>query len=116
MQSNRSPVLNRILITLNINLIRNTIMKYLIEVSHTGDQIECLRSAEIFLRSGSHFLTNADWGCLDGVHKAWFIMETDNRDDTIRIVPPAYRKDTVVTQLNKFRLQDVEELLRHHKV
>jgi len=44
--------------------------KYLVEVSHSPDKIECLHTIQIFLSSGSHFLTHADWGCLDGDHKA----------------------------------------------
>jgi hypothetical protein len=89
--------------------------KYLIEVQHSGDKIECQRTVEIFLTSGSHFLTNADWGCMDGVHKAWFMMDADNKDEVLRVVPPAYRKDTIITQLAKFKLKDVEELMKHHK-
>lgn len=89
--------------------------KYLIEIPHSSDKLECLHSVSILLSTGSHFLTNADWGCLDGVHKAWFFMDAGSKDEVLRIVPPAYRKDTIITQLNKFRLEDVEELLKHHK-
>ena len=90
--------------------------KYLIEIPHSGNKLECLRAIEILLKTGSHFLTNADWGCFDGDHKAWFFMEADSKREALMVVPPAYRKDTKVTQLNKFTLQDVEELLRHHVV
>lgn len=88
--------------------------KYLIEIPHGSEKIECLHSVQILLSSGSHFLINADWGCLDGVHKAWFLMDAESKDEVMMIVPPAYRKDTRITQLNKFRLKDVEELLSHH--
>jgi len=89
--------------------------KYLIEVHHKGDKYECQQSVAIFLSSGSHFLTNADWGCMDGVHKAWFMMDADNKDEVMRIVPPAYRKDTTIIQLNKFKPRDIDELQKHHK-
>ena len=89
--------------------------KFLIEIPHGSEKYECLRSVEILLSSGSHFLTNADWGCLDGVHKAWFFMEADNKNEALMIVPPAYRKDTIISQLNKFNLGDVQELLRYHE-
>ena len=90
--------------------------KFLIEVPHGSEKFECLRSVSILLSSGSHFLTNADWGCMDGVHKAWFIMDAGNKDEALMVVPPAFRKDTKISQLNKFKLQDVEELLKHHDV
>ena len=89
--------------------------KYLIEVPHGSEKIECLRSVAIFLKTGNHFLKNADWGCLDGEHKAWFFMDADSKDEVLRIVPPSYRKDAKISQLNKFRLEEVEELLKHHQ-
>jgi hypothetical protein len=89
--------------------------KYLVEVSHSSEKIECLRSIQIFLSTGSHFLTNADWGCLDGEHKAWFTMDVDNKDEALRIVPSFYRKDTKITKLSKFNLKEVEEMLEKHK-
>jgi len=90
--------------------------KYLVEVPHSSDKIECLRTIQIFLSTGSHFLTNADWGCQDGEHKAWFIMEVDNKDEALRIVPSFYWKDTKIIELSKFKLKDVEDLLKQHEV
>jgi hypothetical protein len=88
--------------------------KFLIEIPHSSEKYECLRSVSILLSSGSHFLTNADWGCLDGQHKAWFFMEAENKEEALMVVPPAYRNDAKISQLNKFKLEDVNELLRHH--
>jgi len=31
------------------------------------------------------------------------------------IVPPAFRKDTKISLLNKFNLTEVKELLKHHE-
>ena len=89
--------------------------KYLIEVPHGTDKLECLRAVAILLSSGSHFLSNADYGCLDGEHKAWFFMDANSKDEALQVVPPAYRKGAKVSQLNKFKLKDVEELLKHHQ-
>jgi hypothetical protein len=88
--------------------------KYLVEVSHGSDKIECLRAIQIFLSSGSHFLSNADWGCLDGNHKAWFILEVDSKEEALRIVPSLYWDHTTITKLSKFQLKEVEDMLKHH--
>ncbi len=88
--------------------------KYLIEVPHSDHELECYRSAHILLSTGSHFLTNAEWGCHDGEHKAWFIAELKNKEEALMIVPPFYRKDTKVTLLTRFTLEEVEELLSHY--
>lgn len=42
--------------------------KFLIEIPHEATTAACARVVEHFLRSGSHFLTQADWGCKDGDH------------------------------------------------
>jgi hypothetical protein len=89
--------------------------KFLIEVPHGADKMECLRSIAIFLSSGSHFLTNAEWGCKDHEHKAWFFMETDTKEQALQVVPPAYRKDAKITELSRFRLEQVQRMMEHHK-
>jgi len=88
--------------------------KYLVEVYHNPERVECLHTIQIFLSSGSHFLTNADWGCLDGEHKAWFIVDVDRKEDALRIVPSYYRRNTKIIKLSRFNLSDVEMLLNTH--
>jgi hypothetical protein len=63
----------------------------MIEVPHEADKLECLRSIQILLSTGSHFLTNADWGRADNVHSAWITLEAENKDEARRVIPPAYR-------------------------
>jgi hypothetical protein len=85
--------------------------KFLIEVPHKGDQASCSRAVKDFLASGSHFVTNAEWGCKDGNHKAWLIIEVENKDQAMRILPPAYRENAIITTINKFTRKDMEETL-----
>ena len=89
--------------------------KYFIEIPHSSEKYECLRSIAILLSSGSHFITNADWGCKDGVHKAWFFVDAESKAEAMMVVPPAYRKDTTICLVNKFKLQEVNEMLDHHE-
>jgi hypothetical protein len=88
--------------------------RFLIEVPHEEATVACARAVEVFLRSGSHFLSHADWGCKDGEHKAWMVVEVDNKDEALRIVPPAFRPQTKIVQLNAFTMKDIEDILRHH--
>ena len=90
--------------------------KYLVEVYHSTDKIECLRTIQIFLSSGSHFLTHADWGCLDGEHKALFFIDVDRNEEALQIVPSFYRSNTKIIKLSKFNLQEVESLLSQHEM
>jgi hypothetical protein len=65
--------------------------KFLIEVPHDPDTAACARVVHVFLTSGSHFLTQADWGCMDGDHRAWIIVDVANKQEAVSIVPPAFR-------------------------
>ena len=88
--------------------------RFFIEVPHEETTQACARAVEVFLKSGSHFLTHADWGCKDAEHKAWMIVELDTKEEALRIVPPLYRAAAKVVQLNSFTMKDIEDILRHH--
>jgi hypothetical protein len=88
--------------------------RFLIEVPHEPDRASCDRAIEIFLKTGSHFLTHADWGCKDGVHKAWIIAEVKNKDEARFILPPAYRTQARITELTQYDIQLVDEMFSHH--
>jgi len=89
--------------------------RFLIEVPHGGKIQDCARTVELFLRTGSHFLTHADWGCKDGDHRAWMTVEVDSKDDARSIVPPPHRASARVVQLNGFTMEDIRDILQHHE-
>jgi hypothetical protein len=88
--------------------------RFLIEVPHVAAKTECNRAIEIFLKSGSHFLSHAEWGCHDGEHKAWLIVELNNKDEARSILPPAYRESAKIIAVNRFTLQDMKNALTIH--
>ena len=81
--------------------------KFLIEVPHGPDQTACNQAIQVFVDSGSHFLTHAEWGCKDGEHKAWIIVETENKEEARTIIPPLFRRDAKITQLIRFSANDL---------
>jgi hypothetical protein len=90
--------------------------KFLVEIPHSEDIYECARAVKVFLESGSHFLVNADWGCEDGVHNCWLMLEADSHEEARGVVPPAFRDDATVTRLNRFEMRQIDEIMRtHHK-
>lgn len=76
--------------------------KFLIEVKHDATEAACNEAIRVFANTGSHFLTHADWGCLDGEHKAWLLVDVEDREQARDIIPPAYRRLARVIQLTKF--------------
>jgi hypothetical protein len=89
--------------------------KFLIEVPHEAEPMACARAVQVFLQTGSHFLTNAEWGCLDGVHKAWIILEAEDKDEARLVLPPAFRPEAEIVGLNRWSMQEIDELVRHHQ-
>jgi hypothetical protein len=88
--------------------------KFLIEVPHGEDQLSCIRAIQIFLTSGSHFLTHADWGCKDGVHKAWLIVDVENKEAARQILPSSYRSEAKIVSLNQFTREEMEGAFRKY--
>ncbi len=88
--------------------------RFLIEVDHDPETIGCARTVQVFLATGSHYLTHADWGCLDGVHTAWMIVEVSTREDARVIVPPLLRARARIIALNRFEAAQIDEILRWH--
>jgi hypothetical protein len=89
--------------------------RFLIEVQHEEAPLACARAVEVFLSSGSHFLSHADWGCYDGEHKAWITIEADSKDEARHVVPPAFRAQAKIVQLNAFTMKEIEDIFRSHK-
>lgn len=88
---------------------------YIIEVPHEDSKEACMRAVQIFLESGSHFITNADWGCLDGEHKAWIMIDVDEKWEARNILPPEFQKTARITKLTKFSREHAQEQVDFHK-
>jgi hypothetical protein len=88
--------------------------RFLIEVPHEEGTVACARAVEVFLSSGSHFVSHADWGCYDGVHKAWIVVEAESKDEARRVVPPVFRAQAKIVKLNAFTLKDIQSILASH--
>jgi hypothetical protein len=87
------------------------VAKFLIEVPHEAETVACARIVKVFLQSGSHFLTRADWGCMDGDHRALIIVDVPNKDDARAIVPPTFRAKARIVELNSFSIEQIDAVL-----
>lgn len=88
--------------------------RYLIEVPHEAETVACARAAKLLLQTGSHYLTHADFGCKDGDHRAWIIVDADSKHEARNTLPAAYRAMASIVGLNKFSIGELEELIKHH--
>lgn len=89
--------------------------RFLIESPHEEEVVACAKAVRVLLTSGSHFLTHADWGCKDGDHRAWIIVDVDSRDEARGLLPPAMRAQARIVKLNKFSLEEIDDIINHHR-
>ena len=87
--------------------------RFLIEVAHDNapDAVACSKVIQIFQQTGSHWVTHADWGCRDGNHKAWLILEAESKDEARLVVPAQFRGDARITRLTKFTIDQIDSFL-----
>lgn len=89
--------------------------RFLIEISHDPEELACARVVKYFLASGSHLLANADWGCADGVHSSWIIVDVNTRDEARLTVPIPFRAQARIVGLNYFTLEQIEGIIEKHR-
>jgi hypothetical protein len=89
--------------------------RFLIEIPHEEEIVACARVVQVFLTTGSHVLSNADWGCMDGEHCAWLIVDVDSKAEARSMLPPAFRDQAKIIGLNKFSMEEIDNIISHHK-
>ncbi len=89
--------------------------RYLIEVPHEDSKEACLQAIRVFMETGSHFVTNADWGCSDHVHKAWIVADLENKEQALSLLPPLFRRVASVVALERFGPEDLRRSAGQHE-
>lgn len=85
--------------------------RFLIEIQHADDYVGCVKALDALMRSGSHLVSQSEFGCEDGVHCGWLIAELDSREDAYRMVPPQFRTDTRVIQLKRWTPEEMAAMV-----
>lgn len=88
--------------------------RFLIEVPHEANAVACGQAVQIFMDTGSHFMTHADFGCADGEHKGWLTVDVATKEEALRILPPALRARARVVRLSKFSMTHFGAMLHQH--
>jgi hypothetical protein len=82
--------------------------RYLIEVPHADTKEACQQAIRVFMETGSHFVTNAEWGCGDNVHKAWIVADLESKAQALSLLPPLFRRVATVVALERFGPEDLQ--------
>lgn len=84
--------------------------RYVIESPHEPE--DCDKIIQEISAAG--YLHYFEWGCHDGVHTGWAIVETDSPEHAKQIVPWVVREKARIVKLDKF--QNVDPLHPHKKI
>ncbi len=74
-------------------------MKRFLVISHHA-AADCNLALKETLAIG--YLTHFDWGCKDGAHTGWAVLEAENKEQAMMSVPTFLRGQAKVVQLTKF--------------
>jgi hypothetical protein len=72
--------------------------RFLVISDHTAE--DCVKALKEVLAIG--YLTHFDWGCKDGVHTGWAILEAEDKAQALMSVPTFLRPQARVVLLTKF--------------
>jgi hypothetical protein len=77
-------------------------LKYLVESPHNPE--DCDKIIQEIHAAG--YLHHFEWGCHDGVHTGWAILESDSVEHAKQIVPWMVRDRARIVRLEKFEVVD----------
>jgi hypothetical protein len=77
--------------------------RYLVVSPHVPE--ECVKAIDQVLAAGH--ITHFDWGCEDGDHTGWAVVDADNHAHALLSVPAFLRHKARAVKLTKFSAEDV---------
>ncbi|MEK6565784.1 MAG: hypothetical protein AABZ41_03655 [Bacteroidota bacterium] len=80
--------------------------RYLVISPHTAE--DCAKAIKQIESVGS--LTRFDWGCKDGEHTGWVIVEADSKAEALMVVPSVERPHAKIVKLVKFSPSEVKAM------
>jgi len=88
--------------------------RFMIELPHEDELHTCSRALAAIEQGGAHFVTHAEWGCEQGVHVAWLVVELESRDQALQLVPPPLRPMARVIELRRITREGILTRLAAH--
>jgi hypothetical protein len=80
--------------------------RFLVTSPHTIE--DCKDAIKQVLYAG--YITHFEWGCMDGDHTGWVIIDAENAKEALMVVPPGQRGKAKAVKLVKFSRTDVEQM------
>jgi hypothetical protein len=85
--------------------------RYLLTCPHTLE--DCVGDIDSVLGHSKELLARFDWGCKDGEHVGWVVVEAGNEATARMMLPVALRTKAHARLLNKFTPEDLDQMTAH---
>ena len=85
--------------------------RFIIVVSHDDEHAACVNALSALERYGSHFVTHAEFGCKDGSHSGWLMVDVDSHAEAQQIVPPEFRSHARIVQVRRFTREQIKAMV-----
>ena len=79
--------------------------RFLVESPHTAH--DCKLAVKLVQTAG--YINNFDWGCKDGVHIGWAVIEAEKANQALWVVPAIVRDKAKAIKLNKFDIATIQQ-------
>ncbi len=80
--------------------------RFLVISPHTD--ADCKDTIQQVLFAG--YITHFDWGCRDGDHTGWVVIDAENAKEALMVVPAKQRHTARAVRLTKFSAADIEKM------
>ena len=77
--------------------------RYIVISPHAAD--DCKKALKEVSATG--YITHFDWGCMDGDHTGWVVLEAENTEQALLVVPAMQRHRAKAVKLVKFSPADM---------
>lgn len=75
---------------------------YMIEMTHTPDM--CLEALDKMAEKESGILDKIWWGCTDGNHTGWAVVEAGSKQEALDIIPSANLEEVRIIEVRRLTL------------
>ena len=80
--------------------------RYLLESPHTKE--ECLKELDEVMQVGRHVLNKFYWGCSQGDHTGYALVDADNESKALNVVPGFIRNKAKAIEVQQFTPEQIK--------
>lgn len=77
-------------------------------ITSKHDPVQCLQALDEIAEKGSDTLDKFVYGCRDGDHTAYAIVDAANDKEALSLVPDSLLDSACITRVDKFTAEEIE--------